>query len=272
VEAMGDSKRRKNRFFAEHPRCCFCGGDNEATTEDHQPARGLFDGRRWPVGYVFPACALCNAASRRDEAVLAFVVRLGYAEAELSQEQIKEWRRALTGMRNNFSDLAQLLTANEKRGFLKERGIERPPNLALTDLPMIALDREIIDSAFRTCALKLFCALYYKHVGAIVPRTGGIFARWMMNVDVMQGAIPAEMLAVLRAQPMVQRANVNLSSQFSYKFAVSEDAKHAFFICAFRHAFAWIGAVSVDPANIDASTWEPLRPFDWSPTSSEIAP
>jgi hypothetical protein len=44
---MGDSKRRKNRFFAEHPRCCFCGGDNEATTEDHQPARGLFDGRRW---------------------------------------------------------------------------------------------------------------------------------------------------------------------------------------------------------------------------------
>jgi hypothetical protein len=48
---IGDSKRRKNKFLAEHPWCCFCGGSEKATTEDHQPARSLFDGRRWPEGY-----------------------------------------------------------------------------------------------------------------------------------------------------------------------------------------------------------------------------
>src|SRR5262249_53641926 len=82
---MGDSKRRKSKFFAEHPRCCFCGGSQRATTEDHQPARSLFDSRCWPEGYVFPACERCNAASRRDEAVLAFVTRLNYTPASTSR-------------------------------------------------------------------------------------------------------------------------------------------------------------------------------------------
>jgi hypothetical protein len=120
---MGDSKRRKSKFFAEHPYCCFCGGSERATTEDHQPARSLFDSRRWPEGYVFPACERCNAASSRDEAVLAYVTRLNYAEAKLSQEQIHDWRRALTGIRRKFPQLTELLTANQKRAFLKERGI-----------------------------------------------------------------------------------------------------------------------------------------------------
>src|SRR5262245_13493291 len=47
---IGDSKRRKNKFLAEHPWCCFCGGSEKAITEDHQPARSLFDGRGWPEG------------------------------------------------------------------------------------------------------------------------------------------------------------------------------------------------------------------------------
>src|SRR5262245_28261362 len=99
---MGDSKSRKKKFFAEHPCCCFCRGSKRATTEDHQPARSLFDGRRWPEGYVFPACKRCNAVSRRDEAVLAYVSRLNYAEAKLSQEQIRDWQRSLAGIRHNF--------------------------------------------------------------------------------------------------------------------------------------------------------------------------
>ena len=96
----------------------------------------------------FAACERCNAVSRRGEAVLAFVKRLNYTEAELSQEQIGDWRRTLAGIRRNFPQLTELLTANQKRAFLKERGIDRPANAALADLPMIALNRETIDNAF----------------------------------------------------------------------------------------------------------------------------
>jgi hypothetical protein len=79
---------------------------------------------------------------------LAFVTRLGYTEAELSQEQKDCWRRAWRGIRRYFPQLPVLITANQKRAFLKERGINRPANVALADLPIIALDRETIDNAF----------------------------------------------------------------------------------------------------------------------------
>jgi hypothetical protein len=263
---MGDSKRRKSKFFAQHPCCSFCGGSERATTEDHQPARSVFDGRRWPEGHVFPACERCNAASRRDEAVLAYVSRLNYTEAELSQEQKRDWRRALTGIRRNFPQVTELLTANQKRAFLKERGIDRPASVALADLHMIALDPETIDSAFRICALKLFCALYYKHVGIIVPRTGGVFARWFMNIDVLQGAIPDEFVALLRGHPTLHRAKVNLNSQFTYRHGVSEDAKHAFYICAFRNSFAMVGSVCFDASCFVGPTEKLLRPFNWDPS------
>jgi hypothetical protein len=260
---MGDSKRRRSRFFVEHPYCCFCGGSERATTEDHQPARSLFDSRRWPEGYVFPACERCNAGSRRDEAILAFVTRLGYTEAELSQEQIGEWRRALAGIRRNFPQLPQLLTANEKRAFLKERGIDRPANVALADLPIIALDRETINNAFRICALKLFCALHYKHRRIILPRTGSVFARWWMNIDVQQGAIPDELVALLRGHPTLHRAKVDLRSQFAYQYGVSEDAKHGFYICWFRNSFAMVGNTCFDASCFDGPTEQLLRPFNW---------
>jgi len=258
---MGDSKRRKSKFFAEHPRCCFCEGSQRATTEDHQPARSLFDSRCRPEGYVFPACERCNAASRRDEAILAFVTRLNYTEAELSPEQIRDWRRALAGMRHNFPQLTELLTANQKRAFLKERGIVRPANLALADLNMVALDQETIDNAFSTCALKLFCALYYKDVGIIVPRTGGVFARWFMNIDVLQGAIPDEFVALLRRHPTLHRAKSKVAIYIPIQ--CSENAKHAFCICEFRKSFAWVGSVCFDASCFDGPTEKLLRPFNW---------
>jgi hypothetical protein len=166
-------------------------------------------------------------------------------------------------LRRYFPQLPKSLTVNQKRAFLKERGIDRPVNVALADLPMIALDRETIDNAFSTCALKLFCSLYYKHVGKIVPRTGGVFARWFMNIDVYQGAIPDEFVALLRGHPTLHRANVNLKSQFTYRYAVSEDAKHAFYDCAFRNSFKMIGFVCVDSSYFDDPTEQLLRPFNW---------
>jgi hypothetical protein len=194
---------------------------------------------------------------------LAFVTRLGYTEAELSQEQIGEWRRALAGIRRNFPQLPQLLTANEKRAFLKERGIDRPANVALADLPIIALDRETINNAFRICALKLFCALHYKHRRIILPMTGSVFARWWMNIDVQQGAIPDELVALLRGHPTLHRANVDLRSQFAYQYGVSEDAKHGFYFCWFRNSFAMVGNVCFDPSCFDGPTEQLLRPFNW---------
>jgi len=56
---MGQARRRRaalDRFLAEDPVCCFCGGSRAAETGDHVPGRAIFLERKWPEGYLFPAC------------------------------------------------------------------------------------------------------------------------------------------------------------------------------------------------------------------------
>jgi hypothetical protein len=51
---LGRRKRKRLDLLDGNTLCCFC-GERPAATEDHQPAKALFDGREWPEGYVFPA-------------------------------------------------------------------------------------------------------------------------------------------------------------------------------------------------------------------------
>jgi hypothetical protein len=96
---MGEKARRKRQFLAENPFCCFCGGGNPATTEDHVPHRALFTGRRWPEGYVFPACENCNSNTRLAEQVVNFLSRC-YQDPFGRQEET-EFNRALDALGNN---------------------------------------------------------------------------------------------------------------------------------------------------------------------------
>ena len=74
---MGKGAREKRlAFFAQHPFCCFCGGDVEATEIGHIPAGHLFKNRGWVEGYKFPACSDCNRSSSSDELVMGFIVRI----------------------------------------------------------------------------------------------------------------------------------------------------------------------------------------------------
>jgi hypothetical protein len=51
---LGRRKRTRLDLLDGNTLCCFC-GERPAATEDHQPAKALFDGREGPEGYVFPA-------------------------------------------------------------------------------------------------------------------------------------------------------------------------------------------------------------------------
>ena len=73
---MGNKKRRKEKFLLGHPWCCFCGGNTPSVEWDHFPSRAIFDDRKWPEGFVFPACSPCNSFSRRAESVIAFLSRV----------------------------------------------------------------------------------------------------------------------------------------------------------------------------------------------------
>src|SRR3990172_1584845 len=85
---MSESRAKrshKQRFLAENPFCCFCGGNARATTVDHVPSIQMFSLRLRPQGLEVPACRSCNQVTRQHEQVAAILGRVypdGRTEAE----------------------------------------------------------------------------------------------------------------------------------------------------------------------------------------------
>jgi hypothetical protein len=129
---MGSRTAYRSRFFAEHPRCCFCGGAAIATTIDHVPSRAVFDGPVWPEGYDFPACDACNAVTANAELLVALISKM---HAHIEEGQLD---RLMSGVRNNFPEVYRSflqLGAAQKKRIVKEHGLELRRALSLVRLP-----------------------------------------------------------------------------------------------------------------------------------------
>src|SRR5262249_10314418 len=100
---MGRSSSRRKEFLRKHPLCCFCGGVAPSEEPDHVPSRVLFDNREWPEGYEFPACVLCNRASRHHEQVIAMLSRI-FPDAQ-SPEEKREVHARIQAVANNFPEI-----------------------------------------------------------------------------------------------------------------------------------------------------------------------
>jgi hypothetical protein len=71
--SLGMGTKSREVIGAGGGRAC---GERPAATEDHHPAKALFDRKEWPEGYVFPACEPCNKATKHYEHVMSVLVRL----------------------------------------------------------------------------------------------------------------------------------------------------------------------------------------------------
>ena len=133
---MGQKKKRRLEFFRKHPFCCFCGGHEQATEEDHVPARAIFDERKWPEGYNFPACVSCNRLTREDEKVAAFLSRIHFGN-DLNPTQQSELKKCMDAINSAYPEAYRSMvpSSNQARHFLKQTGIERPSGTSLRDLP-----------------------------------------------------------------------------------------------------------------------------------------
>lgn len=246
---MGARRRRRLKFLNAHPRCCFCGGDEPTAEEDHVPGRGMFDGRQWPEGYSFPACARCNRLTAQDEGVVGFLSRVRPHEGPPTDQQAIELKRAMAALHDGYPDAFRSLRVapNEVRKFLRERNIELPPGHLLSDVPIVSIIDPLFQHAIRRFAIKLLCALHYKHVGAIVPKTAAVAGRWFSNLQIADGVLSEELLRVVGQGAIVKRANTDLGEQFSYRYAIAIEKTVSVFLCAFRRSFAITGFISLDP-------------------------
>jgi hypothetical protein len=240
---MGNRKKLREKFFAEHPSCCFCGGAARAVEEDHFPSRALFDDRQWPEGYVFPACKSCNRVSRREETVIAFLSRLYSGEFNNGyNSDFEKYSRSIE--REHPGLLSEmLLSPRQARDAIKKYNINVPEGHAKATIPLLGVNNNVMNDAVIMFGRKLLLALYYKHAGVPLSKTGGIAIQWYTNLEASSSEIPSGFETILSGMPELKRCNTSLTSQFSYKYCLTKCKGGAAFLVNFRSAFAIAGFV-----------------------------
>ena len=262
---MGAKARRRQRFFSEHQLCCFCGGSALAVEEDHIPSKVMFAGRNWPEGFVFPACAPCNRATRDYEQVVAWLARMYPDPTE--QSDIEEQKERFRAMERHFPEiLAEMKpTARQLREAETKYGISPPPGRARDSIPVLSVRGEALNRAIFEFGRKLALALYYKHSGSILPSAGRIALRWYSNLQINADEIPRELASVLTQFPPLVRNSTSLGNQFFYRVGLADTKEMLAFLAMFRETFAIVGLVSVSGERLNDIGGENVyTPYKWS--------
>jgi hypothetical protein len=212
---MGAQKAKKAAFLANHPVCCFC-GTAAATTDDHVPARVCFKGRQWPEGYVFPACAECNARHKDAEQVVAFHLH-AMTDAE------RDFAQAYGGLKNNYPKALPdpFMSLAEKAKALSARGITVPFSHLLM-APVVKLSPEVHDY-FHRFGRKLAQAFYYKAVGRPTPPGFRIVTHWLVGDTREANETLEGFISFMPTLEVGRRVNVDLGNQFAYRYNVSPE-------------------------------------------------
>lgn len=213
---------RTTRFIAEHPFCCFCGGEQLTTTVDHIPPRSCFPKREGPEGFLFPACHACQTAIRLDEQ--AFGTLVGFLDPSKANYDSAEVRKGLKGLQNNMPELVPSvgLTTNQKRRALRDMGLSKPPNLPWSDVHLIALPKAI-DPPLHRCARKLAAALYYREKGKPIGRDFLLWTDWAQASDRARMKAVMEVASQSPFQTIGSRPNIQFGDRFGYRFDLADD-------------------------------------------------
>ena len=224
---MGEARakvKKKDRFFQEHPICCFCGGKTLATTIDHVPNRASFKGRAYPDTYEFPACDACQNASRKAELAFAFAVKM--LEFDENNHDPESWSQMISGLVNNFPSALPnpFISGNAKRRGLANLGFRRPEGMFMGDVPVTHVP-EAMNASLIAYAKKISVALWYREKRTIAPSHYLAYAFWKQSVD---ATISDLMETTMRITPIVrigQRSNLDFGNRFIYRcnFAFNPD-------------------------------------------------
>lgn len=170
-------------FWPSTRNAAIAGGDTNAETEDHWPSRSVFDDRKWPEGFVFPACVLCNAATAVDETLFALICRLG--KPPNSANSTDQTIKLLAAVKETLPAVFQTLRTFVPipSGPLQTFGPKLAP-LNNSGLPYaVSIDHPNIRDRMARCITKLLFSLHYRHTGSIVPKDGGAVWEWFTNAN-----------------------------------------------------------------------------------------
>ncbi|MEW6597320.1 MAG: hypothetical protein AB1429_07475 [Pseudomonadota bacterium] len=212
---MGAKKANLAKFLTNHPVCYVC-GIAPSTTKDHVPAQVCFVNRESPEGYVFPACADCNAKDRKSEQVVAFHIHAISGHAN-------EFSRTYSGLKNNSPSALPnpYMSLGEKAKALSARGITLPAS-QIPLAPVVKVAPETHDH-FHRFGRKLGKALYYKVMGQPTPPDFRIITNWLVADMIPTNEIISTFINIMPNLKVGNRVNVDIGDQFGYRYNVTRD-------------------------------------------------
>lgn len=249
---MGDAKRRKEKLIAAGSPCIFCGGQRVATTQEHCPPRALFREKKWPEGYVFPACEDCNGGTSDDDLMVAFLAHLTKASNthKSGAGLMRQVKRQFPGF---IEGMFQRSTA-EARRLGRKVGLRPGPGETYQELPVVKLPKEA-HQCVSVLAAKLTKAIYFKQTRAIFPSDGGIMFQWFTNAQKMEHGRIVLLDAISHFAAMSvpkRRGGKDLSDQFDYKYSVGESGELHMLQVVFGEVFGFVTIFSQTPGRVES--------------------
>jgi hypothetical protein len=128
---------------------------------------------------------------------------------------------------------------NNIPGLLEEMHVRTGPNELRVDGPIL---RKHID----VFAAKLGLALHFEAHDLVVPPEGGVQTMFFTNVSALRGELPNELIQLLLPPRTLKQGKREVSDQFKYSWALTDEKRHSLFYATFRQSFAIAAATALD--------------------------
>ncbi|MEO9228888.1 MAG: hypothetical protein ABI216_08085 [Devosia sp.] len=209
---MGEAKRKEQtrRNLLDGAACIYCG--EPATTIEHMPPRAMFDGKYRPKGMEFPACYECNNGTSTADLVAAFVARLDMSTPE-EKWHSAEYKQRLRAIRNRAPAVV-----DEIVGPCRSREtLIRSSGGVLQKAVEVHANGPHLQSYLTVFAAKMAMALYAEHVGAPLPKSGGVEVWFYLNAGLSNDAA-TKLQTILPGYGTLTQGTFTVPEQFAYKF------------------------------------------------------
>ena len=213
----------------------------------------MFAERRRPKGLEFAACDACNQGTKHADLVAAMVARsMPDATTEAAKAEAK---RIFTGIANNIPGLLQEMSLSDAEQWNARK---RLSGIA-PDGGFLRANGPLVSAHMQTFATKIGFALWYETTRTILPKQGGVTARWFSNVDRLEGTFPQSVFDLLLPANTLKQGRFEVSSQFSYQWRLAEGNEMGMFLATFRHSFAVLAFAATSVSKFDFPTKHPMR-------------
>jgi hypothetical protein len=215
---MGEAKLRKSatqRFVAQYPDCCFCGGVRQAATREHMPPKALFESSHRPDKLVMPACGECNRQTSTADLVASVISRWGFNLSVLSTDHPRLAAQMARQAPDILREWMRPIDRAEARQHLEDYGVSVPHGAAFVTVGPLTI------AQLNAFAHKVVLGLYFEHFRKFVPNGGRIFAMWRTKEDFAQGGIPPQLLQMMRQYGTLEQGKWNTVEIFEYRYELN---------------------------------------------------